>query len=94
MNGLDRQETRHTLARGQRVFTEVFGEPARGLSRTGLAARTCVSMTRTPWDHVLGLLLAPVAVRPNRAARDLDLGLWSLGLARPHRSRIGWCLSR
>jgi hypothetical protein len=30
MNGLDREETRRTLERGQRVFTEVFGEPARG----------------------------------------------------------------
>ena len=30
MNGLDAEETRRTLERGQRVFTEVFGEPARG----------------------------------------------------------------
>ena len=30
MNGLDREETRRTLDRGQRVFTDVFGEPARG----------------------------------------------------------------
>jgi hypothetical protein len=30
MNGLDRVETRHTIVSGQRVFTEVFGEPARG----------------------------------------------------------------
>lgn len=30
MNGLDHQETRRTLERGQRVFTEVFGEPSRG----------------------------------------------------------------
>ena len=30
MNGLDPEETRRTLERGQRVFTEVFGEPARG----------------------------------------------------------------
>src|SRR5688572_1719056 len=29
MNGLDRTETRRTLERGQDVFTEVFGEPAR-----------------------------------------------------------------
>jgi hypothetical protein len=29
MNGLDPEETRRTLERGQRVFTEVFGEPAR-----------------------------------------------------------------
>jgi hypothetical protein len=30
MNGLDPEETRRTLERGQRVFTEVFGEPSRG----------------------------------------------------------------
>lgn len=30
MNGLDAQETRYTIERGQRVFTEVFGAPARG----------------------------------------------------------------
>jgi peptidoglycan/xylan/chitin deacetylase (PgdA/CDA1 family) len=30
MNGLDPEETRRTLERGQRVFTEVFGQPARG----------------------------------------------------------------
>jgi hypothetical protein len=30
MNGLDVEETRRTLERGQHVFTKVFGEPARG----------------------------------------------------------------
>src|SRR5688572_12164830 len=30
MSGLDPDETRHTLERGQRVFTQAFGEPARG----------------------------------------------------------------
>jgi len=30
MNGLDAEETRRTLERGQRVFIDVFGEPARG----------------------------------------------------------------
>ena len=35
MNGLDVQETRHALERGQRVFTDVFGEPARGFLAPG-----------------------------------------------------------
>jgi len=35
MNGLDREETRRTLERGQRVFTEVFGQPARGFLAPG-----------------------------------------------------------
>lgn len=30
MNGLTREETRRTVQRGQRVFIDVFGEPARG----------------------------------------------------------------
>ena len=30
MNGLNLEETRRTIERGQRVFTDVFGEPARG----------------------------------------------------------------
>ena len=30
MNGLDREATRRILGRGQRAFTEAFGEPARG----------------------------------------------------------------
>jgi hypothetical protein len=30
MGGLDPDETRYTLERGQRVFTDVFGAPARG----------------------------------------------------------------
>ena len=35
MNGLDPDDTRRTIARGQRVFTEVFGEPARGFLAPG-----------------------------------------------------------
>ena len=35
MNGLDREATRQTLERGQRVLTEVFGEPARGFLAPG-----------------------------------------------------------
>ena len=35
MNGMDPEDTRRTLERGQRVFTEVFGEPARGFLAPG-----------------------------------------------------------
>ena len=35
MNGLSRDETQRTLEHGQRVFTEVFGEPARGFLAPG-----------------------------------------------------------
>ena len=35
MNGLDPDETGRTLVRGQQVFSEVFGEPARGFLAPG-----------------------------------------------------------
>lgn len=35
MNGLDPEETRRVLERAQHVFTEVFGEPARGFLAPG-----------------------------------------------------------
>jgi peptidoglycan/xylan/chitin deacetylase (PgdA/CDA1 family) len=35
MNGLDPEETRRTIERGHRVFTDVFGEPARGFLAPG-----------------------------------------------------------
>jgi hypothetical protein len=35
MNGLASEETRRTIDRGQRVFTEVFGAPARGFLAPG-----------------------------------------------------------
>lgn len=35
MNGLDPEQTRRTLERGQRVFTDVFGQPARGFLAPG-----------------------------------------------------------
>ena len=56
MNGLDPEETRRTLERGQRVFTEVFGEPARGflapawqLGHVRLGERECRSGWSTSW---------------------------------------------
>jgi peptidoglycan/xylan/chitin deacetylase (PgdA/CDA1 family) len=35
MNGLDPEQTRHTLERGQQAFIDVFGEPARGFLAPG-----------------------------------------------------------
>lgn len=35
MNGLDRGETQQTINRGQRVFSEVFGQPAHGFLAPG-----------------------------------------------------------
>ena len=56
MNGLNAQETQRTLERGQSVFTEVFGEPARGflapgwqIGRVRLTSNTAVGL-----EHVMG----------------------------------------
>ena len=87
MNGLDPEETRRTLERGQRVFTEVFGEPARGFlapawqpGHVRLGERECPGTGARP-----GLFLPRVTGRPKGSPGDLDLGLWSLGLARARR---------
>lgn len=56
MNGLDRDETRRTLEMGQGVFTDVFGEPARGFLAPGWQRRHVRSETATSvgLDYVLG----------------------------------------
>jgi hypothetical protein len=82
MGGLDGEETRRTLERGQRVFTEVFGEPARGflapawqLGRVGLGIGTSEGL-----DHVLGFF----SLRSS-AGRKIPLNTWTW-----HCGRWGW----
>lgn len=74
MNGLDLDETRRTIERGQRVFTDVFGEPARGflapawqLGRVRLASTSSLGL-----DHVLGFFSLQSA-----AGREVPLATWS-----------------
>ena len=74
MNGLDLDETRRTIERGQRVFTDVFGEPARGflapawqLGRVRLASTSSLGL-----DHVLGFFSLQSAV-----GREVPLATWS-----------------
>lgn len=74
MNGLDLEETRRTIERGQRVFTEVFGEPARGflapawqLGRVRLASANSLGL-----DHVLGFFSLQ-----SSAGREVPLATWS-----------------
>lgn len=53
MNGLDLEETRRTIERGQHVFVEAFGEPARGFLapawQPGHVRRSTVGL-----EHLLG----------------------------------------
>jgi peptidoglycan/xylan/chitin deacetylase (PgdA/CDA1 family) len=70
MNALDLEETRRIIERGQRVFTAVFGEPARGFlapawqrGHVGLPAGL---------DYVLGFFSLQ-----SLAGREVPLATWS-----------------
>lgn len=74
MNGLDREETRRTLERGQRVFTEVFGAPARGFvapawQRGHVRAS---NLNALGLDHVLGF-----SSLQSSAGREVPLATWT-----------------
>lgn len=81
MNGLDAEETRRCLERGQRVFVDVFGAPARGFlapawqrGRVQLAHVHAVGL-----DHILGFFC--LQSRTGRtiplATATWDCGRWS-----------------
>ena len=80
MNGLDREDTRRTLERGQRVFTDVFGEPARGFLAPAWQmghVRARGSRTRTRHgilglEHVLGFFSLE-----SSAGRKVPLATWT-----------------
>jgi hypothetical protein len=54
MNGLNLEETRRTLERGQHVFTEVFGAPARGFLAPGWQRGHVRPGDGNNLNHVLG----------------------------------------
>ena len=74
MNGLDADDTRRTLERGQRVFTEVFGAPARGF----LAPAWQVGRVRltegngAELEHVLGFFALE-----SRTRRKIPIATWT-----------------
>ena len=74
MNGLDAEETRRTLERGQRVFIDVFGEPARGFlapawQRGHVRAG---SVSALGLDHVLGFFFLE-----SLTGRKVPLATWT-----------------
>ncbi len=73
MNGLDRDETRRTIERGQRVFTEVFGEPARGfLPPAWQSGHVRPGGGNSPGlEHVLGFFSLQAA------GRKIPLATWA-----------------
>jgi hypothetical protein len=74
MNGLDGDETRRTLERGQHVFAEVFGEPARGfLAPAWQRGRLCVKDGNViGLEHVLGFFSIE-----SWAGRTVPLATWT-----------------
>ena len=54
MNGLDPDETRRTLERGQRIFADVFGEPARAFLAPGWQLGHVRVGEAFGLEHVLG----------------------------------------
>ena len=81
MNGLNSDETRRVLERGQRDFIEVFGEPARGFIAPAWQ-RGCVrpgSAHAPGLDYVLGFfsLESDAGRRIPLATLTWDCGRWS-----------------
>jgi hypothetical protein len=74
MNGLDAQETRHYVERGQSVFTEVFGEPARGFVAPAwqLGHVRALGVTTLGLEHVLGFFSLE-----SGAGRTVPLATWT-----------------
>ena len=74
MNGLELEEARRTLERGQRVFTEVFGAPARGfLAPAWQPGQVRLGNgTADGLDHVLGFFSLE-----SRAGRKVPLATWN-----------------
>jgi predicted deacetylase len=81
MNGLDLEGTRRTLEHGQRVFTEVFGQPARGFLAPGfqLGHVRLASASDLGLEHIVGYFsVASVAGRRvSLATWTWDCGRWA-----------------
>lgn len=80
MNDLGPDETRRTLERGQRVLTDVFGEPARGfLAPAWQRGRVCLNDVKPlGLDHVLGFFsLESHGRKVPLATWSWDCGRWS-----------------
>ena len=81
MNGLSLDETRLSLERGQRAFTEVFGEPARGFLAPGWQPGHLGRVTGNTLglQHALGFfsLEASGGARVPLATWTWDCGRWA-----------------
>jgi peptidoglycan/xylan/chitin deacetylase (PgdA/CDA1 family) len=74
MNGLDPEATRQTLERGQRVFSDAFGEPARGFLAPAWRPGYVRLRGEDPQglEHVLGFFALE-----SRTGRRVPLATWT-----------------
>ena len=74
MNGQDREETRRTIDRGQGVFTEVFGTPARGFLAPGWQSGNVRPADGSKFgvDYMLGFFCLQ-----SSTGRSVPLATWS-----------------
>jgi hypothetical protein len=81
MNGLDAGETQRTIERGQHVFTEVFGEPARSFLAPGWQQGRVRPSSGRPAgvEHVMGFFSVDCA-----NGRSVPLTTWTWDCGR-------WC---
>ena len=81
MNGLDAAQTRQTLERGQQVFADVFGAPARGFLAPAWQPGhvSALGGTAPGVDHVVGFFSAEAATGQTvrLATCTWDCGRWS-----------------
>lgn len=94
MNGLDAEGTRCIVAQGQRVFTDVFGQPARGFLAPAWQCRHVRPGDAHPFglEHVLGFFSLE-----SRACGQVPLATWAWDCGRwgwlGHVGHgIGWLL--
>jgi hypothetical protein len=94
MNGLDRDETRRTIERGQQVFTDAFGTTARGFLAPGWQPGHVRpgSGAAFPLEHVLGFFSLE-----SLTGRKIALATWAWDCGRwrwlGHVGHgIGWAL--
>ena len=93
MNGMDPEETQRTLERGQRVFTDVFAEPARGFLAPAWQLGHLRSVRlQADLSHALGFfsLASAAGRRVPLATWSWDCGRWG-GLGHLGHG-IGWLL--
>ena len=94
MNGLDREETRRTVERGQHVFSEVFGEPARGFIAPAwqLGNVRPENATTLGLEHVLGFFSLESRTGDKRRLTTWtwDCGRW--GWLGHVGHSVGWAL--